>query len=132
MSGYVNSQLAPNDEIVPSFQFDHIAQVVPDISEAVDWYLKHIPGSTVLFQDATWAFMDAAGARLAFVVKDQHPGHLAWRVSEKVLEDLAAKYAKVINVHRDKTRSFYLDAPGNKSIEIISVEGSPWESLNNI
>ncbi len=100
------------------YTFDHVAQIVPDIAEAVTWYQEHL-GATVLYQDATWAFVEAGGARLAFVVKDQHPNHLAWRVSGELLETLAAKYGKEIKTHRDQTRSFYLEAPGGTHIEII-------------
>ncbi|MEP6754614.1 MAG: VOC family protein [Chthonomonadales bacterium] len=112
------------------FKFDHAAQVVPEIAEAVDWYKQVIGEVTVLFQDTTWAFIDAGGARLAFVVKDQHPNHLAWRVSGAKLEEMAVSYNKEIKTHRDKTRSFYLESPGGGAVEIISVEGSPWEELN--
>lgn len=111
------------------FDFDHIAQVVPDIAAAVAWYRETIPGVTVLYEDLTWAFIEAAGAKIAFVVRDQHPGHLAWRVSAADLETLAERYGAEIKPHRDNTRSFYLEAPGGQAIELISVEGSPWEAL---
>jgi catechol 2,3-dioxygenase-like lactoylglutathione lyase family enzyme len=112
-----------------SYQFDHVAQIVPDIAEAVAWYLDAIPGSRVLYQDSSWGFLDAAGVRLAFVRRDQHPDHLAWRVSSEELERLAAKHGKEIVVHRDKTRSFYLEAPGGQWIEIICTDNSPYERL---
>jgi catechol 2,3-dioxygenase-like lactoylglutathione lyase family enzyme len=108
-------------------QFDHAALVVPDIAEAVAFYVALIPNAVVLHQDNSWAFLEAGGAKLAFVTKDQHPNHLAWRVSQSDLEALAAKFAKEIKPHRDGTRSFYLDAPGDNSIEIITFEGSRWE-----
>jgi catechol 2,3-dioxygenase-like lactoylglutathione lyase family enzyme len=103
-----------------SYEFDHVAQQVPDIGEAVDWYRKLLPGAQVLYQDETWAFMEANGVKLAFVKRDQHPQHLAWRVNDAELERLAAVYDKQIAIHRDKTRSFYLEAPGGQWIEIIS------------
>ncbi|MBB6053345.1 VOC family protein [Armatimonas rosea] len=106
------------------FVFDHVAQVVPDISDAVAWYVEHV-GASVLYQDATWAFVEAGGARLAFVVKDQHPNHLAWRVSLAELETLAAKHEKAIKTHRDGTRSFYLEAPGGTHVEIITWDTVP-------
>ena len=46
------------DERVESgmdWTFNHIAQVVPDIAAAVAFYTDLVPGSTVLYQDATWA-----------------------------------------------------------------------------
>ena len=65
-----------------SYEFDHVAQVVPDIAAAVDWYRRTLPGTKVIYQDVTWALIEAGGAKLAFVVKDQHPNHLAWRVGD--------------------------------------------------
>src|SRR5258708_39783395 len=112
-----------------SYEFDPVAHQVPDIVQAVRWYQENIPGTRVIYQDVTWAFVEAGGAKIAFVLKDEHPGHLAWRVSREELERLSALYGKEIKPHRDKTRSFYLDAPGGQSIELIAVEGSSWEAL---
>lgn len=107
--------------------FDHIAQVVPDIAEAVAWYRSNVPGVRILYQDATWAFLEAGGARLAFVMRDQHPGHLAFRVEDAELERLARERGAEIKPHRDGSRSFYLAAPGGQSIEIISYpKGDPF------
>lgn len=106
------------------YTFDHVAQIVPNIAEAVAFYTDLIPGSKVLYQDATWAFVEAGGARLAFVVKDQHPNHLAWRVSAQELERQAALRGKEIATHRDGTRSFYLSGPGGQAIEIITFDGA--------
>ena len=112
-----------------SYRFDHVAQVVPDIAEAVDWYRHNLPGVAVLYQDATWALLDVGGVKLAFVVKDQHPQHLAWRVDNAELERLAALHGKEIKPHRDRTRSFYLEAPGGHWIEIICTTDSEYEKL---
>ncbi len=112
------------------YQFDHVALVTPDIAGTVAWYVENIPGARVLFQDTTWAFVEAGGTKLAFVVRDQHPNHLAWRVSESELERLAAEKGKEVKPHRDGTRSFYLDGPNGQAIEIISYEGSRWEAAD--
>ncbi len=112
-----------------SYRFDHAAQIVPDIGEAVSWYREALPGVRVLYQDESWAFLDACGVKLAFVRRDQHPNHLAWRVDSVELERLAAQHGKEIKVHRDNTRSFYLEAPGSQWIEIISTKGSSYEKL---
>ncbi len=100
--------------------FDHVAQVVPNIAEAVRWYREHFAQAEVLYQDDSWAFVECGGTRLAFVLKDEHPGHIAWRVSESELDRLAALYGKPIKPHRDRTKSFYLEAPGGQHIEIIT------------
>jgi hypothetical protein len=107
-------------------QFDHVAQQVPDIAEAVEWQLRTVPGSTVLHQDPTWALVESGGAKLAFVLADQHPPHLAFRVTDEELERLAAENGAAIATHRDATRSIYLEGPGSLATEIISYpENSP-------
>lgn len=109
------------------YQFDHVAQQVPDIAEAVAWYRSLLPEAEVLYQDESWAFVEASGTRLAFVKRDQHPNHLAWRVDAAELERMAVHHGKEIALHRDGTRSFYLEAPGGQWIEIICMEGTRWE-----
>ena len=112
-----------------SYEFDHVAQVVPNIAEAVAWYRNTLPSTRVIYQDETWALIEAGGVKIAFVVRDQHPGHLAWRVDDAELERLARAHGKEIKPHRDRTRSFYLEAPGGQAIEIICTVGSEYEKL---
>jgi hypothetical protein len=101
-------------------QFDHVAQQVPDIADAVAWQVRTVPGTVVLHQDPTWAMVDSGGARLAFVLPDQHPNHLAYRVDAESLESLAAEHGVPIATHRDATRSIYLEGPGSLRTEIIA------------
>lgn len=101
-------------------QFDHVAQQAPDIAAAVAWQLEAVPGSRVLHQDSSWALVESAGVRLAFVLPGRHPAHVAFRVSEPELERLAADHGAPIATHRDATRSFYLEGPGTLQVEIIS------------
>ena len=96
-------------------QLDHIAQQVPDIAEAVEWQRRTVPGTTVLHQDPTWALVESGGAKLAFVLPDQHPSHVAFRVDQEELERLAAEHGATIATHRDATRSIYLAGPGSPS-----------------
>ena len=101
-------------------EFDHVAQEVPDIAEAVEWQRRTVPGTTVLHQDPTWALVDSGGAKLAFVLPGQHPSHLAYRVDAAELERLAAEHGLEIATHRDATRSIYLRGPGSLATEIIT------------
>ena len=100
--------------------FDHVAQQVPDVAEAVAWYCRTLPACRVLYQDETWAFIEARGTRLAFIRGGDHPDHIAWRVSDDELERLAAEHRQTIRAHRDRSRSFYLAAPGGRWIEFIA------------
>ena len=101
-------------------RFDHVAQRVPDIADAIAWWREMLPDAVVLYEDDSWALIEAGGARLAFVLADQHPSHVAWRVSEAQLECLAARHGGQIATHRDGSRSFYLEAPGANGFEVIA------------
>ena len=99
-------------------QFDHVAQQVSDVAAALEWWQRMVPGSTVLYADATWGLLEAGGARLAFVVAEEHPDHLAFKVSGEELERLAGEHEASISVHRDGSRSFYVAAPGDHRVEV--------------
>ena len=100
--------------------FDHVAHQVPDVAAAVAWYQKTIPGCRVLYQDASWGFIEAAGVKLALVQGERHPEHIGWQVSEPELERLAAEHGVKICNHRDGTRGLYVQAPGGHWIEFIA------------
>lgn len=101
-------------------RFDHAAQQVADIGAAIAWWRATIPGTRVLYEDKTWGLIEADGVKLAFVVADQHPNHLAWRVGWDELDELAARFAVEPSAHRDGSRSFYLEAPGGQAVELIA------------
>lgn len=101
-------------------QFDHVAQQVPDIAAALAWWSALVPGSRVLYADETWGLLEAGGAKLAFVMADEHPDHLAYAVSGSELDRLAAEHGVAVRGHRDGSRSFYLDAPGGGGVELIA------------
>jgi catechol 2,3-dioxygenase-like lactoylglutathione lyase family enzyme len=101
-------------------QFDHVAQRVPDVAAALAWWQRMVPGATVLHADDTWGMLEAGGAKLAFVLDEQHPDHLAYKVSTAELERLAGEHGATIAMHRDGSRSFYVQAPGEHRLEVIA------------
>jgi catechol 2,3-dioxygenase-like lactoylglutathione lyase family enzyme len=101
-------------------QFDHVALRVPDVAAALSWWCEAVPGAQVLYADETWGLLEAGGAKVAFVTAEQHPDHLAYKVSGVELERLAAEHGIAIDPHRDGSRSFYLDAPGDHRVEVIA------------
>ena len=101
-------------------QFDHVAVQVPDIAAALHWWRRLVPGTTVLYEDDTWGLIEAGGSRVAFVTADEHPDHLAYSVSVSELERLAKEHGSEIDPHRDGSRSFYLEAPGDHRVEVIA------------
>ncbi|HYP23502.1 MAG TPA: VOC family protein [Actinomycetota bacterium] len=101
-------------------KFDHVAQPVPDIAAALDWWQRTVPDARVLYADETWGLLEAGGAKLAFVLAEQHPQHLAFAVSNATLERLAGEHGAEIALHRDGSRSFYLEAPGDGRLVIVA------------
>jgi catechol-2,3-dioxygenase len=101
-------------------RFDHVAQQVPDVAAALAWWSQLVPGARVLYADDTWGLLEAGGAKIAFVMADQHPNHLAFKVSGEELERLAASHGVELSGHRDGSRSFYLQAPGGQGVEVIA------------
>ena len=90
---------------------DHVAVPVTDVAAAVDWY-KRTFRCEVKYQDATWAFLEFGNIRLALVVPEQHPPHIAFVSPE------AAKYG-ALKLHRDGTRSCYVKDPAGNAVEIL-------------
>ena len=91
---------------------DHIAISVDDIQGAVDWYRQHF-NCQVTYQDETWAFIKFANIKLALVMPEQHPPHIAF-ISE------TAESFGVLKKHRDGTKSVYINDPAGNSLEIMA------------
>jgi catechol 2,3-dioxygenase-like lactoylglutathione lyase family enzyme len=89
----------------------HVAVPVRDVDEAVRWYSSRFR-CRVAYQDPTWAMLEFGNTRLALVVPDQHPPHLGF-------EHPNAEEFGPLTLHRDRTRSIYLQDPSGNSVEII-------------
>ena len=90
----------------------HAAIRVKDVKETVDWYTQRFR-CTVEYQDATWAMLAFENVRLAFVVAEQHPPHIA------IVGDPAA-YGEP-DIHRDGTSSVYVKDPNGNNVEILAL-----------
>lgn len=92
---------------------DHIAISVKDVKCTVDWYLKNF-SCKVAYQDETWALVEFANIRVAFVIPEQHPPHFA------LLRD-PALFGEP-KTHRDGTRSVYIADPSGNSVEVLALK----------
>lgn len=99
-------------------QFDHAAVPSTDIAASVEWYRTHV-GARVLYQDATWAFLDVGGTKVALVTPTQHPPHLAVRVSEDELARASRASGIPVDAHRDGTKGIYVHDPFGNAVELI-------------
>jgi len=93
-------------------RIEHVAIAVADVDSAVAWYTSHFR-CTVAYKDATWALIAFDNLKLALVVPEQHPPHIAFTSPE------AEKFG-ALTTHRDGTRSIYIKDPAGNSVEIMA------------
>lgn len=105
-----------NDE-TPKAALDdlhHVAIPVRDVAKAVAWYTSTFR-CKVAYQDATWAFLDFGNTRLALVIPEQHPPHVALKSPD------AAKFG-TLTTHRDGSRSVYVADPSGNAVEVMAAD----------
>ncbi len=90
----------------------HVAVPVTDVATAVTWYTTQF-SCKILYQDETWAFLEFANTRLALVIPQQHPAHIAFTHPE-------AETFGTLKTHRDGTRSTYIQDPAGNAVEIMA------------
>ena len=93
---------------------EHIAIAVADVASAVAWYTSNFR-CAVAYQDATWALLDFDNLKLALVIPEQHPPHVAFKSPN------AEKFG-AMTTRRDGTRSTYVSDPSGNSVEIMAAD----------
>jgi len=96
----------------PLDTLDHVAISVRDVAESVKWYTTHFK-CKIVYQDATWALLEFGNVRLAFVLPEQHPPHIA------IVGDPKAHGEP--KTHRDGTCSVYIKDPDGTNVEILAL-----------
>ena len=91
---------------------DHIAIQVNNIKESVDYYVENF-GCEIIHQDDTWAFLQFGNIKMALVVEDEHPYHIAFEIDGMDGKGKNWKY------HRDGSISRYIDDPSGNKVELI-------------
>lgn len=108
-------QLSTTDAAAPSLDaIDHVAIAVTDVASAVEFY-RNTFKCEIEYQDRTWAFLRFNNIKLALVVPNQHPPHIAFAAPN------AERFGK-LKTHRDGTRSCYIKDPAGNSVEIVDLE----------
>lgn len=90
---------------------DHIAIPVTNIAQTVAWYKEKFK-CAVDYEDDTWAFLRFKNIKLALVIPEQHPAHVAFVSPE-------AESLGELKTHRDGTRSIYITDPAGNSVEVM-------------
>jgi len=81
-------------------KIDHVAIQVDDPRNAAEWYVK-VFDAELLYVDDTWASVQFENIKLAFVIKSQHPPHIAFEA-----DDIEGG-----KLHRDESTSVYKRDP---------------------
>ena len=105
---------------------DHIALQVNDIKESVEWYVKKFK-CKILYEDDTWAFLQYKNIKMALVVEDEHPYHIAFEV-DKMDDDWPMKG----KLHRDGSISKYIDDPSGNKIELIEYPKDNYDYVDKV
>ena len=95
---------------------DHIAINVGNIKDAIAWY-TNTSEFKVLYQDETWALLEAGHTKLALTLPSQHPPHIAIEykhISKDTSHDLDS-----FKRHRDGSSYMYIKDPWDNFIELI-------------
>lgn len=98
----------------PLDRIEHVAITVGDVAAAVAWYTANFR-CTVAYQDATWALLEFINLKLALVIPEQHPPHVAF-ASPK------AEAFGELTTRRDGTRSIYVRDPSGNAVEIMAAD----------
>ena len=100
-------------EIKEMERIDHIAIVVTNIAQGVKWYTKRFD-CKVNYQDKSWAELQFDNIKLALVLPQDHPPHIAF-IDESVTNGTK---------HRDGSESIYEHDTFGNIIEKIKYEKS--------
>ncbi|MGF1634845.1 MAG: VOC family protein [Phycisphaerae bacterium] len=111
-------QPAKEQSSAASLPIDHVAVPSRDVAASVRFYRERF-GAQVLYEDATWAFLQMGTVKLAIVSPEQHPPHVALRVTPGQLEQAAHDAGKEIDRHRDGTTGIYVADPFGNAVELI-------------
>ena len=92
---------------------DHIAIQVDNVQDSAYWYEEQY-GCSIEYCDSTWALLQFENVKLALVIKEEHPPHIAFEVDE-IDKDLPMES----KLHRDGSISKYTEDPSGNKIELI-------------
>jgi len=102
-------------------QIHHVAIVVKDIAETVDFYRKTF-SCEIAYQDKTWALLQFANIHLALVLPEQHPPHIG------IVKDNAKAFGP-LKRHRDGTESVYIPDVAGNMVEILEATSLPAKTI---
>ena len=92
-------------------KIDHVAIQTENIDKSVKWILNKFK-CNVKYQDKTWAMLEFENMKIALVLPDQHPPHIA------ITCDDIEKHGKPAK-HRDGSDFLYIEGLDENIFELI-------------
>jgi|TARA_B100001750_G_scaffold50631_1_gene38492 catechol 2,3-dioxygenase-like lactoylglutathione lyase family enzyme len=90
---------------------DHVAIHTTNIKSTINWYISNFSCETV-FEDKTWALLKFDNINIALVNPNEHPPHIAFKVSN------IFEYGKP-STHRDGINYIYKEDDFGNVIELV-------------
>ena len=92
-------------------KIDHIALQTKNINNSVSWFVKKFK-CNVKYQDESYAMLEFKNMKIALVLPDQHPPHLAIKC------DNIEEHGKP-RKHRDESEFLYIEGFDKNVFELI-------------
>tara|TARA_Y100001970_G_C14230849_1_gene858533 strand:- start:1973 stop:2278 length:306 start_codon:yes stop_codon:yes gene_type:complete len=92
-------------------KIDHVAIQTENIDKSVEWFLNKFK-CNVKYQDESWAMIEFENMKIALVLPDQHPPHIA------VTCDDIEKHGNP-GKHRDGSDFLYIEGLDENIFELI-------------
>jgi len=92
----------------------HVAIPVKNITRALEWYEERFKFE-IEYRDQTWALLQFQNIKVAFVLAEDHPPHIAFET------DHVEFYGRP-RLHRDGTRSVYITDSEDNTVEFLNAK----------
>ena len=92
----------------------HVAIPVKDIARALDWYEERFKFE-IEYRDETWALLQFQNIKIAFVLAEEHPAHIAFETDQ-------VEFYGMPKLHRDGTRSTYINDSEDNTVEFLNAD----------
>jgi len=112
------NEIKENCESDSEFELDHIAIVVGNIKKASEWY-KETVCAKIEYIDDSWAMLNIYGTKIALVLKDTHPSHIAFKCKSELELENFVDLDNQVKVHRDGSSYIYLVDPYGNALEWV-------------
>ena len=101
-------------------KIDHIAITVDNVKESVAWYHDNFE-CKIIYCDDTWAMLQYDNIKLALVIEEEHPYHIAFEIDglDSEMGRLPHGNRQNWKYHRDGSVSRYINDPSGNKIELI-------------